>query len=91
MSALEAMEALCGYVAGKIHELTHAHDLGTKRGWDERHGTGRTRRRSGKSNGWAYYICAAMVVVSTVAASQVNAAGRTVRVGVYQNKPKIFG
>jgi len=30
------------------------------------------------------------VVVAAVIAGQANAAGRTVRVGVYQNKPKIF-
>jgi ABC-type amino acid transport substrate-binding protein len=90
MSNLEAIKTLCGYVAGLIHKLTHAGDLGTECGWDGRHRTGRARRRPGNRSGWAYYICAAMVVVSTIAAGRVDGAGRTVRVGVYQNKPKIF-
>ncbi len=37
-----------------------------------------------------YCLCAAMLVVSIVAAGRVDGAGRTVRVGVYQNRPKIF-
>jgi PAS domain S-box-containing protein len=90
MSLLEAMKALCNYVAGMIHKLTHARDLVTARGWDERNRTGRMRRRSGDRSRWAYPICAVMVVVATVAAGRVDGAGRTVRVGVYQNKPKIF-
>jgi len=43
-----------------------------------------------RAHTWVYYLCAAMVVVSTVAAGRVDGAGRTVRVGVYQNKPKVF-
>ena len=88
MSTLEAMKALCSYVAGMIHKLTHARDLVTVRGWDERNRTGRMRRRSGDRSRWAYHICAVMVVVATVTAGPVDGAGRTVRVGVYQNKPK---
>jgi len=58
MSNLEAIKTLCGYVAGLIHKLTHARDLMTVRGWDERNRTGRMRRRSGDRSRWAYHICA---------------------------------
>ncbi len=90
MSTLEAMKALCSYVAGMLHKLTHACDLVTVRGGDERNRTGRMQRQSGDRSRWAYHICAVMVVAATVAASRVDGAGRTVRVGVYQNKPKVF-
>ncbi len=35
-------------------------------------------------------LCAVMVVVAAVAPGRADGAGKTVRVGVYQNKPKIF-
>ena len=89
MSMLEPMKAL-GYVVGMIHKLTHAGDLGTVRGWDERNRTRRMCRRSGDRSRWTCHVCAVMVVVAAVIAGQADAAGRTVRVGVYQNKPKIF-
>jgi PAS domain S-box-containing protein len=51
---------------------------------------GRLRRRAGDLSKWACRICTAMVVVVAVAAGRVAGAERTVRVGVYQNMPKIF-
>ncbi|MEW5718266.1 MAG: transporter substrate-binding domain-containing protein, partial [Chloroflexota bacterium] len=48
------------------------------------------RRRSGNLSRWICHICAAMVVLAAVAAGPVDRADRMVRVGVYQNKPKIF-
>ena len=42
------------------------------------------------ARGWAYNICAAMVFVVAFSAGGVDSEARTVRVGVYQNKPKIF-
>lgn len=39
---------------------------------------------------WALLACVVMVAAAAMAAGPVGAAGRTVRVGVYQNKPKIF-
>jgi len=90
MSMLEAVRTICSYVTGMIRKLSHASDRVTARGCDEHSRTDRICRQSGDHSRWAYHICAAMVVVSSVAAGQVDAAGRTVRVGVYQNKPKIF-
>ena len=90
MSMWEAMRTVCGYGAGMIHKLTHAGDRVTVRGCNERNRTGRMCRRSGDHSRWAFHVCIAMVVVSSVAAGQADASSRTVRVGVYQNKPKIF-
>lgn len=39
---------------------------------------------------WALCLCAAMVIGSVLAAGSANAAARTVRVGIYENEPKIF-
>ncbi len=48
-------------------------------------------RRSGDRGSWAFFIFFFVVfLVITYTSGQVHAAGRTVRVGVYQNEPKIF-
>ena len=39
---------------------------------------------------WATILCAVMVLMVAFSSGTVNAQPRTVRVGVYQNEPKIF-
>ncbi len=48
------------------------------------------RRRAGGRRVWAYKLCAAMLLTVTFPSGAVVGQTRTVRVGVYQNKPKIF-
>jgi PAS domain S-box-containing protein len=48
------------------------------------------RRRPSRHRGWACFTGVLLALAMAFTASQVAAAGRTVRVGVYQNKPKIF-
>jgi len=48
-------------------------------------------RRSGDRGSWAFFTFFLMIfLMITFTSGQVHAAGRTVRVGVYQNEPKIF-
>jgi len=47
-------------------------------------------RRPENRSRWVYYACVAIAAVFVIAAGRVVAADRTVRVGVYQNKPKVF-
>jgi PAS domain S-box-containing protein len=47
-------------------------------------------RRSIYRSLWVCLICIPLVFLTAIPAGQVNAAVRTVRVGVYQNEPKIF-
>jgi PAS domain S-box-containing protein len=90
MSMLEAMKAFCSDVVGMIHQRIYARALAMVRDRDERNRTRQIRRRSGDRSRWAFHICVAIVMLVTVAAGPVDGAGRTVRVGVYQNEPKIF-
>jgi len=39
---------------------------------------------------WLYSLCAAMVLMVAFSSGAINTQSRTVRVGVYQNEPKIF-
>lgn len=50
----------------------------------------RIRRFSIGHGSWAYLVCVILLIMSTIPAGQANAASRTIRVGVYQNEPKIF-
>ena len=86
MSILGDIMVLCGYVVGMIHTRARV----TRHSWSECNRTGQLRRRSGNLSRWTRYICAVMFVVATVAAGPIDSAGRTVRVGVYQNEPKVF-
>jgi PAS domain S-box-containing protein len=43
-----------------------------------------------KKNIWVLVLCASMVLMLAFSAGVVHAQSRTVRVGVYQNEPKIF-
>lgn len=45
---------------------------------------------AGSQRGWIFLICAAIVLITTFVDSRAESVGRTVRVGVYQNAPKIF-
>ena len=74
-------------------QLGHARHVVDAVGGDERHGTGPSPRRSGLFRRWAG--CVGVTLLVLVAATpalcaRVDAAGRTVRVGVYQNEPKVF-
>ena len=40
--------------------------------------------------GWVYYLCASMFLMLAFSSGAVASQNRTVRVGVYQNEPKIF-
>ena len=48
------------------------------------------RRCVGGRHVWAYSLCAAMLLIFVFSPGVVNGQAHTVRVGVYQNEPKIF-
>ena len=87
---VQGIRTLFRCVVGMFRQLIHAHSRGIAPGWEKRSRAGRLRRRSGDHSKWGYRICIAMVLLLSAATSRVYGAGRTVRVGVYQNKPKIF-
>jgi PAS domain S-box-containing protein len=48
------------------------------------------RRCAGGRHAWAYNLCAALLLTLAFSPGAANDQSRTVRVGVYQNEPKIF-
>jgi PAS domain S-box-containing protein len=87
MRILETFWGVSGDLAGagKIHIRASRRTPG-----DLRRGEGRIRRGMIASGLKIGSLCAAFLFLTPISIAKADAAGRTVRVGVYQNEPKIF-
>jgi PAS domain S-box-containing protein len=91
MSTFDAMKLLFDCSIKKIHKNTQNLRSIIKDCWKDRRTTRRSLRlTSGISGGWVRFVFAIIVVVFALSATRVEGKGRTVRIGVYQNEPKVF-
>jgi PAS domain S-box-containing protein len=80
-----------GKTMGIFGNLTHSQELKAAAPPYFAHPSAQGQRlRSRPPTLWARLLCIALVMLAAIPVGQVNAASRTVRVGVYQNEPKIF-
>jgi signal transduction histidine kinase len=87
------MRTLGDNLARMTLRLARARHLVDVVGGDGRRGTGRSPKRCESLRRWAGCIGVTLLVLAAASpamCARVDAAARTVRVGVYQNKPKVF-
>ncbi len=90
MSSLVAVGTIDANPVGRIHGFARTLDPAGTQGREKREGTGQIYRPSRERISRTAVLLAALIMAVTLAVGRVDAAGRTVRVGVYQNEPKIF-